>query len=59
MFTEKVPAEISVKVTPGRVDMVGSVLRVSILKQEGGALYPVVVRLKSLGASGPGKSNFV
>ena len=53
VFAENIAAKIPVKIAPGGVDMIGSVLCIGVFQQEGGTLHAVVVRLERLGAARP------
>ena len=59
VFAEHVPTKISVKTAPCGMDVVCPVLRVGVFKQETRALDAIIVRLKLLHASRPGKTNFI
>src|ERR1700722_19907729 len=57
MDLEQILAEISVKVPPDGVYMVGVVLRIVVLNEESRRLYTVIVGLALFRAAGPGKIN--
>ena len=59
VLAKHVPTKISGKIPPCSMDVVGSVLRVGVFKQEARALDAIIVRLKLLHASRPGKTNFI
>src|SRR4029450_6041363 len=56
---EHVFAEISGEIAPDSMDMVGVVLRVVVLEQEGRSLHAIIVRLSGRIGSGPGKMDVV
>ena len=59
VLAEHVPTKISGKIAPCGMDVVGPVLRVGVFKQEARALDTIIVRLKLIHASRPGKTNFI
>ena len=57
VLPKQVSAEVALEFTPNGVDVVGAVLRVVVLDQEGRALHSVVVGLARLDATRPGEAD--
>ena len=55
VIAQQVAAEVTVGISPDRVDVVHVVLRVVVLDEKRGRLEPVVVRAAPLGLSRPGE----
>src|SRR6267378_826866 len=55
MLRKQVRAKIAVEIPPDRMNVIGVILYVVVLDEEGWPLNPVVVRLPMLKTTGPGK----
>src|SRR5688572_26256952 len=55
MLADEIAAEVPIKTAPHAVHVVGTVLHVVVLNEEGLALHTVVVRLSTLHAARPAK----
>jgi hypothetical protein len=55
MVRKQVRAKIAVEIPPDRMNVIGVILYVVVLDEEGWPLNPVIVRLPMLKATGPGK----
>ena len=59
MVTQYIASEIPCKIAPRCVNVVGSVLRVGVLKQKARPLDSVVMRLELNRLASPGKSDLI
>ena len=58
VLAENIPTKIAVEITPGGMDVISTVLGVSVLEQESGSLDPIIVWFELFGAACPREVNF-
>src|SRR4051812_18697968 len=59
MFSKKVFAEVAIEIALNGMDMIGIILSVVVLEEEGRALYAIIMRFSLFGAAGPTEVDFI